>query len=59
ALAVAALAAAVAVVLRGGPRLPTTGHEGHSDGARDREASAPGAQPSAASSLAEISSRSK
>ncbi|MBD5381515.1 MAG: hypothetical protein HDR73_06605 [Clavibacter sp.] len=62
AVAAASLVAAVAVVLRGGGRPATTApntdhpHEPHGHGA---DAPAPTAQPSAASSLAEISSRSK
>ncbi|WP_323743643.1 hypothetical protein [Clavibacter phaseoli] len=59
ALVVAALVAAVAVVLRGGARPAAAGDAGRADEEPAREASAPDAQPSAASSLAEISSRSK
>ncbi|MBP2457669.1 putative membrane protein [Clavibacter michiganensis] len=59
AVAVVALVAAVAAVLRGVPRPASAGGGGHVDGTTAREASAPDAQPSAASSLAEISSRSK
>ncbi|OUE21622.1 hypothetical protein BFL34_00980 [Clavibacter michiganensis] len=58
-VAVAALVAAVAVVLRGAPRPTTAGDAGRPDEAAAPETSAADAQPSAASSLAEISSRSK
>ncbi|MBF4617321.1 hypothetical protein ITJ44_04435 [Clavibacter sp. VKM Ac-2873] len=60
AVAIAALVGAVAVVLRGGPR-PAVGRADadHPDGAAARGGDAREGQPSAASSLAEISSRSK
>ncbi|WP_086514006.1 hypothetical protein [Clavibacter michiganensis] len=59
AVAVAALVAAVAVVLRGGPRPSAGGDAGPAGEAPTRRSTAPEAQPSAASSFAEISSRSK
>ncbi|WP_227077748.1 hypothetical protein [Clavibacter nebraskensis] len=51
--------AAVGVVLRGCPRPTAAGDAGRSHGAPAGRTSAPDPQPSAASSLAEISSRSK
>ncbi|MBM7413241.1 putative membrane protein [Clavibacter michiganensis] len=59
AVAAAALVAALVVVLRGDARTSAAGDAGHPDEAQAPPTGGPPAQPSAASSLAEISSRSK